>query len=292
MVGSFGTRMRQRREEQGISLAAIAEQTKIKRSLLDSLEHDDVTYWPTGFFGRAFIRAYGQAIGLNPDDVLREFLEAHPEPVEEVAATAANGAAHEGGLRSIVGSALVGSLGRLRRISPSPTFGPAPTLPPARPLDPSQIETRPTLAKEVDFEAVAELCTQFVRVQTTEDLQRLLQQASLILDATGLILWVWDPASEELRPALAHGYSDAVLSQLPAVTRDTNNATAAAFRSQQINAVDATERARGALAVPLITQSGCSGVLAIELHRSAELNKSRRAAATIFAAAIAQLIAT
>lgn len=287
--------MRQRREEQGISLAAIAEQTKIKRSLLDALEHDDVTYWPTGFFGRAFIRAYGQAIGLNPDDVLREFLEAHPEPVEEVAASAATGTAHDGGLRSIVGSALVGSLGRLRRISPSPTFGAAPTLPPARPappLDRMQMEARESVTKEADFEAVAELCTQFARVQTTDDLQRLLQDAGVILDATGLILWVWDAASEELKPALALGYSDAVLSQLPAVTRDTNNPTAAAFRSQQMNVVEATDRARGALAVPLMTQGGCSGVLAIELHRSAEPDKSRRAAATIVAAFIAQLIAT
>jgi transcriptional regulator with XRE-family HTH domain len=288
--------MRQRREEQGISLVAIAEQTKIKRSLLDALEHDDVTYWPAGFFGRAFIRAYAQAIGLNPDDVVREFLEAHPEPVEEVAATAANGGASDGGLRSMVESALVGSLGRLRRVTPSPAFGPAPTLPPARPAPPlgrRHVESaKETSAKDVDFEAVAELCTDFTRVHTTDDLQRLLQQVGAILDATGLIVWVWDEASSELKPALAYGYADAVLAQLPAVTRDTNNATAAAFRSHHINAVDPTDRARGALAVPLLTRSGCVGVLAIELHRSAEHTKARRAAATIFAAAITQLIAT
>jgi hypothetical protein len=65
MAQSFGARMRERREKQQVSLIAIAEQTKIKLSLLDALERDDVTHWPSGIFRRAFIRAYAHAIGLN-----------------------------------------------------------------------------------------------------------------------------------------------------------------------------------------------------------------------------------
>lgn len=282
MVGNFGARLRRRREEQRISLAAVAEQTKINRSLLDGIERDDVSHWPSGFFGRAFIRAYAQAIGLNPDVVVREFLEAHPEPVELVAASAASAAAGDGGLRSIVGSALVGSLGRLRRSAPLPT--PSPEV--------AQLEkTKETALRELDFQAVAQLCTEFGRVQTIEDLQRLLREAGRILDAAGLILWVWDAASSELKPALAHGYSDEVLAQLPSVRRDTNNPTAAAFRSQQACAIDPNDRGSGALAVPLLTPAGCAGVFAIELQRGAEHTESLRAAATIFAAVVAQLIA-
>ena len=37
MAESFGARLRQRREEQGIALATIAEKTKIKQSLLEAL---------------------------------------------------------------------------------------------------------------------------------------------------------------------------------------------------------------------------------------------------------------
>src|SRR5512142_1812882 len=89
MDGSFGARLRQRREEQSIPLSAIAEQTKIKESLLDALERDDVSRWPSGIFRRAYVRAYAHAIGLSPEAVVREFLELYPDPPEDVRAIAA-----------------------------------------------------------------------------------------------------------------------------------------------------------------------------------------------------------
>src|SRR6266571_1621198 len=93
MSESFGARLRQQRERQQIALITIAEQTKIKLSLLDALERDDVSHWPAGIFRRAFIRAYAHAIGLEPDVVLREFLELYPDPfaVDEAASTTAPG---------------------------------------------------------------------------------------------------------------------------------------------------------------------------------------------------------
>ena len=115
MSESFGARLRQRREEQEIALITIAEQTKIKLSLLEALERDDVSHWPSGIFRRAFIRAYAHAIGLNPDVVVREFLEVYPDPIEVVAtaaaiASAADGARMNAGpptrLRHLVGSAI------------------------------------------------------------------------------------------------------------------------------------------------------------------------------------------
>src|SRR4029077_18264381 len=88
---SFGARLRQRRERQHIALATIAEQTKIKLSLLEALERDDVSRWPSGIFRRAFVRAYAQAIGLDPDVVVREFLELYPDPIEVTVAGVAIG---------------------------------------------------------------------------------------------------------------------------------------------------------------------------------------------------------
>ena len=94
MAESFGARLRQQRERQQIALASIAEQTKISLSLLEGLERDDLLRWPTGIFRRAFIRAYAHAIGLEPDSVVREFLELHPDPVEVVATAAAGPATY------------------------------------------------------------------------------------------------------------------------------------------------------------------------------------------------------
>ena len=68
------------REEQQIPLATIAEQTKIKLSLLEGLERDDLSRWPTGIFRRSYFRAYARAIGLEPDRVLNEFQAVYPDP--------------------------------------------------------------------------------------------------------------------------------------------------------------------------------------------------------------------
>jgi hypothetical protein len=295
MSESFGARLRQRRERQQIALASIAEQTKISFSLLEALERDDVSHWPAGIFRRAFIRAYAHAIGLEPDVVVREFLELHPDPIEVVATVAAV-PPHVGGagvsarpptrLRYLVGSA-IGSLSRLRlgvvqrrrsALEGVPAGDRSPVSAPSQP--------------EPDLSAAAHLCTELGRVYETREAAPLLQGAARILDAIGLIVWVWDPQRTELRPVLAHGYSDKVLAQLPRVRRDADNATAAAFRSAQTCIINGGDLASGAVVVPLMTPVGCVGVLAVELPHGSEQRESVRALATIFAAQLATLVGT
>jgi len=76
---AFGRRLREARERKGIALQAVAESTKIKMSLLASLERGDVSRWPAGIFRRAFVREYATAIGLQPAAVLAEFSKLFPE---------------------------------------------------------------------------------------------------------------------------------------------------------------------------------------------------------------------
>src|SRR5262245_30563049 len=83
METSFGTNLREQREERKVSLEDISAKTKIKVGLLEGLEADDLSRWPQGIFRRAYIRAYAQAIGLDPDTVLQQFLALYPEPAEE-----------------------------------------------------------------------------------------------------------------------------------------------------------------------------------------------------------------
>ena len=80
---SFGTRLRLHRERQQVALSAIAERTKIKVSLLDGLERDDLSHWPGGIFRRSYVRAYAHAIGLEPDAIVTEFLARFPDPVDD-----------------------------------------------------------------------------------------------------------------------------------------------------------------------------------------------------------------
>jgi hypothetical protein len=90
---SLGRRLRAVRERRRISIATIAESTKILGALLEGLENDDVSRWPTGLYRRAFIRAYATAIGLDPEPIVREFLARFPEPDDVAPMPAAPAAA-------------------------------------------------------------------------------------------------------------------------------------------------------------------------------------------------------
>lgn len=373
MSQSFGARLRQRREEQHIALSAIAEQTKIKLSLLEALERDDVSHWPSGIFRRAYIRAYGHAIGLSPDAVVREFLEAFPEPGEDITSALATAAADTDRgrgartrLRHLVSSA-IGSLSRSARVHPAdgrqearpmsgspavdtelrasletwrerglvegttgvvyrePSDDPAvfgsafdlessaseasegqpveeesaiaaesprghvPDAPQNATLE-TAAGVQPPASPVSDFLALADLCTQLGRVEGADELESVLGEAGRILDASGLIVWLWDPSASALRPALVHGYSDQVVAQLPPVEHDADNATAAAFRLAQPCRIASGHGTSGALVVPLLTPRGCAGVLALELQDGREQAESFRAAATIIAALLSQLV--
>lgn len=300
MPDSFGARLRQRRQQRGIALATIADQTKIKLSLLEDLERDDLSHWPAGIFGRGFVRVYAHAIGLDPEVVVREFVALHPDPTDVVPTVPAEGPSSGGGaaaaatptgLRSLVGSAM-GSLSRLRGSAAQmhrsavddATGNPTPMEPPAA----SAADLQP--APEPDMGAAATVCVQLGQVDDLQDAAPLLQEAGTILGAVGLIVWLWHPPAAALRPVLAHGYSAAALGRLPRVERDADNATAAAFRSAQTCVVRGSGLASGALVIPLLTGGGCAGVLAIELQHGHETRESVRALGTIFAAQLARVV--
>jgi len=76
---AFGTRLRHEREAQDISLATVADTTKIAQSLLAGLERGDVSNWPPGIYRRAFLRVYAEALGLPSEPSVAEFLRLFPE---------------------------------------------------------------------------------------------------------------------------------------------------------------------------------------------------------------------
>lgn len=79
----FGSTLRQQRERRGLTLAAVANSTKISSRLLASLESGDLSRWPGGLYRRAFVRAYAAAVGLPPEPTLCEFVRLFPEPGQD-----------------------------------------------------------------------------------------------------------------------------------------------------------------------------------------------------------------
>ena len=72
---AFGERLRRQRERQQVTLAAIAQTTKVAASLFAGLERGDCSRWPGGVYSRAFVRAYATAVGLDPEETAAEFAE-------------------------------------------------------------------------------------------------------------------------------------------------------------------------------------------------------------------------
>src|SRR4030095_812902 len=90
----------------------------------------------------------------------------------------------------------------------------------------------------------------------------LLTRAAEILDARGVIVWVADRSGVALYPMFTHGYPAAVLVRVGTISTDANNATAAAWRSGELVAVQGEPDSPGALVTPIITADGGVGVLA------------------------------
>lgn len=84
--GGVGARLRRAREARGLSLSDVAEATKISHTALEAIERDDLKRLPGGIFTRAFVRAYAQLVGLDPDGTLQAFLAQSPEIAVETGA--------------------------------------------------------------------------------------------------------------------------------------------------------------------------------------------------------------
>jgi hypothetical protein len=151
-------------------------------------------------------------------------------------------------------------------------------------------EPEPQLAAHTDFSGVALLCTDLARVIDTQQLPSLLDRASSLLDAKGIILWIADSDGRELNPIVAHGYAPQLVDRLGTIPRDAENATAAAFRTSLLQTVRAEAESNGAIAAPLVTPGGCVGVMAAEVRHDGEREETRLAAAAIVAAQLATLV--
>ena len=167
--------------------------------------------------------------------------------------------------------------------------GPAPGAPLAGAAETAPGAPAPAATPGVDLAAAAEVCVSLARVREPRDLPAALERAAEVLGAVGVVVWMPDGPHGALRPALAHGYTPMAVTRMGAIPADADNAMALAFRTAQTQTVPPDAGSAGAVAAPLVTSDGCSGVLAAELARPGHLDQVR-AVATILAAQLATLI--
>jgi transcriptional regulator with XRE-family HTH domain len=77
-------RLRQAREDMGIDLEALAHRTRLRAHLLEAVEQGRFDALPRGVYARAVVRAYAEAVGLDPNRVVTEVAALLPEPEDPI----------------------------------------------------------------------------------------------------------------------------------------------------------------------------------------------------------------
>jgi hypothetical protein len=165
------------------------------------------------------------------------------------------------------------------REAPAPAVVPEPPAPAVAAAEPS---TTPL------FQDLAALCLELGRVSDAEELNPLLERAADVLDARGVVVWLLAEDRQELVPAVAYGYDPQVLARLGPLTLTVDNLTASAFRTAAPATSGAVANHEAAVAVPILSPTGPSGVLTAEVHGTGDLDRAV-AIASVIAAQLANL---
>ncbi|MGI8786558.1 MAG: helix-turn-helix domain-containing protein [Pyrinomonadaceae bacterium] len=72
---TLGEKLRQAREERGISISQIAEQTRISALYLESIENDDYRKLPGGIFNKGFIKSFAKIVGVDEQEALQDYAQ-------------------------------------------------------------------------------------------------------------------------------------------------------------------------------------------------------------------------
>ncbi len=74
MSQTLGEKLRQAREERGISLTEVAEQTRISPQYIESIERDDYKPLPGGIFNKGFVKSFAKYVGVDENEALADYL--------------------------------------------------------------------------------------------------------------------------------------------------------------------------------------------------------------------------
>ena len=70
---TLGEKLRQAREERGLTLSEVADQTRISSLYLESIENDDYRILPGGIFNKGFVKSYAKFVGINEQEALQDY---------------------------------------------------------------------------------------------------------------------------------------------------------------------------------------------------------------------------
>lgn len=70
---SLGEKLRQAREDKGLTLSEVSEHTRISPLYLQSIENDDYKILPGGIFNKGFVKSYAKFVGVNEQEAINDY---------------------------------------------------------------------------------------------------------------------------------------------------------------------------------------------------------------------------
>lgn len=83
-MSDLGQLLKKARQERGITLEQLQETTKIRVRYLEAIEEENFSVLPGNFYVRAFIKSYAEAVGMDPEEVIRMYQNVIPSSQSEV----------------------------------------------------------------------------------------------------------------------------------------------------------------------------------------------------------------
>jgi cytoskeletal protein RodZ len=77
---SVGDALAQARSQAGLTIAQVSERTCIRETIIRGIEHDDFSACGGDFYARGHIRSIARVVGLDPEELIREYDRTHGAP--------------------------------------------------------------------------------------------------------------------------------------------------------------------------------------------------------------------
>lgn len=84
MSQTLGEKLRQAREERGIALSEVAEQTRISPLYIESIENDDYRSLPGGIFNKGFVKSFAKYVGIDEQEALQDYASIAANPDNQI----------------------------------------------------------------------------------------------------------------------------------------------------------------------------------------------------------------
>lgn len=81
-MNKVGSILSEARRQKGVDIAQVEQDTNIERIYIEALENDDYQKMPAEAYIVGFLRNYAEYLGLNPDDIIRQYKSLKIEDTE------------------------------------------------------------------------------------------------------------------------------------------------------------------------------------------------------------------